>query len=62
MFYHMLAFIRYIKVYFTFARFDCVRYNEDFLKSRFLHTFYCNFVQAKENRSLYRGLRNTEVR
>ena len=35
MFYHMLIFIRYIEVYFTFAFVDSVRYNEDFVKSRF---------------------------
>ena len=35
MFYHMLIFIRYIEVYFTFALVDCVRYNEDLVKSRF---------------------------
>ena len=35
MFYHMLIFIRYIEVYFTFALVDSVRYNEDFVKSRF---------------------------
>ena len=35
MFYHMLIFIRYIEVYFTFALVDCVRYNDDFVKSRF---------------------------
>jgi len=32
---HMLTFIRYIEVYFTFGRLDCVRYNEDFVISRF---------------------------
>ena len=31
----MLTFICYIEVYFTFALVDCVRYNEDFVKSRF---------------------------
>ena len=31
----MLTFIPYIEVYFTFAFLDCVRYNEDFVKSRF---------------------------
>ena len=31
----MLTFIRYIEVYFTFALVDCIRYNEDFVKSRF---------------------------
>ena len=29
------TFIRYIKVSFTFALVDCVRYNEDFVKSKF---------------------------
>ena len=32
----MLTFIRYIKVNFTFALVDCVRYNEDSVKSRFV--------------------------
>ena len=31
----MPTFIRYIEVYFTFALVDYVRYNEDFVKSRF---------------------------
>ena len=31
----MLTFIRYIEVNVTFALVDCVRYNEDFVKSRF---------------------------
>ena len=31
----MLTCIRYIEVNFTFARVDCVHYNEDFVKSRF---------------------------
>ena len=34
-FYHMLTFIPYIEVYFTFALVDCVRHNEDFVKSKF---------------------------
>ena len=34
-FYHTLTFIRYIEVYFTFTLVDCVRYNEDFVKSKF---------------------------
>ena len=34
-FYDMLTFIRYIEVNFAFALVDCVRYNEDFVKSRF---------------------------
>ena len=32
----MLTFIRYIEVYFTFGLLDCVRYNVDFVKSRFV--------------------------
>ena len=31
----MLTFIRYIDVNLTFARVDCVYYNEDFVQSRF---------------------------
>ena len=31
----MLTVIRYIEVSFTFEIVDCVRYNEDFVKSRF---------------------------
>ena len=31
----MLTFVRYIEVYYTFAFLDCVRYNDDFVKSSF---------------------------
>ena len=31
----VLTFIRYIGVHFTFGILDCVRYNEDFVISRF---------------------------
>ena len=31
----MLTFIRYIEVYFTCSFLDCVRYNEDFVKTSF---------------------------
>ena len=41
-FYHMLTFIRYIEVNVTFALLDCVRYNEDFVKSRFVKPRYCS--------------------
>ena len=34
-FYHMLELIRYIEVYFIIALLDCIRYNKDFVKSRF---------------------------
>ena len=62
----MLTFIRYIEVCFTFAFLDCVRYNEDFVKSRFVISryvlrlrFWIVFVitRISLNRgSLYRGM------
>ena len=65
----MLTFIRYFEVNFTFALVDCVGYNEDFAKSRFVKWRFCSihlymllFWPAKENRLLYRGLRYIEVR
>ena len=33
---HLLTFIRYIEVHFTFSFLDGVRYNENFVKSRFI--------------------------
>ena len=37
----MLTCVRYIEVYSTFALVDCVRYNEDSVKSRFVKSrFY----------------------
>ena len=56
----MLTFIRYIEVNFTFALVDCVRYNEDFVKSRFcsIHIFGVILVGLKENRPLYQGSLN----
>ena len=38
----MLTFIRYIEVNFTFALVDCARYNEDFVKSRFVKSRFCS--------------------
>ena len=38
----MLTFIRYMKVYFTYAFLDCVRGNEDFAKSRFIISRFCS--------------------
>ena len=42
-----------------FSFLGCVRYNEDFVKSRLVsyievlfHTFYCNFGEAEGNHSL----------
>ena len=37
----MLTFIGYIEVNFTFALVGCVRYNEDFVKSRFVKSRFC---------------------
>ena len=42
---HTLTFIRYTEVYFTFGPFgllDCVRYNEDFVISRFVISRFCS--------------------
>ena len=39
---HMLTFIRYIQVWFTFAFQDCVCYNEDFIRSRFVIWRLCS--------------------
>ena len=39
---HMLTFIRHIEVYSTFAFLDCVRYNEDFVHSRFVIIKVCS--------------------
>ena len=38
----MLKLIRYIEVYSLFAFLDCVRYNEDFVKSRFGISRFCS--------------------
>ena len=49
------------KFYFN-ALVDCVCYNEDSVKSRFCSIqFTFILAPAEENRSLYRGLRYTEV-
>ena len=37
---HLLTFIRYIEIYFTFSFLDGVRYNEDFVKSRFCSIYF----------------------
>ena len=38
----MLTSFRYIEENFTFALVDCVRYNEDFVKSRFVESRFCS--------------------
>ena len=40
----MLTFIRYIEVNFTIALLDCVRYNEDFVKSKFVKSRF-SYIQ-----------------
>ena len=37
---HLLTFTRYIEIYFTFSFPDGVRYNEDFVKSRFCSIYF----------------------
>ena len=37
-----MTFIRYIGVNFTFGLLDCVRYNEDFVISRFVISRFCS--------------------
>ena len=38
----VMTFIRYIGVDFTFSLLDCVRYNEDFVISRFVISRFCS--------------------
>ena len=38
----MLTFIPYIEVNFTFALVDCVRYSEDFEKSKLVKSRFCS--------------------
>ena len=61
----MLTFVRYIEVYFTIALLDCVRYNEDFVKSRFCSIHFTvilaglkKIVHYSPRTSLYRGSLN----
>ena len=57
----------YQGILFYVCIFDCVCYEVDFVKSRFVisrfffHTFYCKFSPAEEDCSLYRGLCYIEV-
>ena len=39
---HVMTFIRYIRVDFTFGLPDCVRYNGDFIISRFVISRFCS--------------------
>ena len=69
-FYHMLTFIHYIKVNFTFSLIDCVHYIKDFVKLRCVKSRFCsiNFtlilarlkkiVHYTEDFVIYRGSLN----
>ena len=57
---HMLTFIRYIEVYFTFGLVDCVRYKEGFVISRFLISRFCSIHFALILAVLKRIVRYTE--
>ena len=59
----MLTFIRYIEVNFSFALVDCVRYNEDFVKSRFCSIHFTVILAGLEKIDrLHQELRYIEVR
>ena len=61
--YHMLTFIRCIEVNFSFALVDCVRYNEDFVKSRFCSIHFTVILAGLEKIDrLHQELRYIEVR
>ena len=49
----MLTFIRYIEVYFTFAFLDCVRYNDDFVKSSFCSIHFTVILAGLKKIVLY---------
>ena len=51
----MLTFIRYIEVYFTFAFLDCVRYNDDFVKSSFCSIHFTVILAGLMEIVLYTG-------
>ena len=61
--YHLLTFVCSIEVNFTFALVDCVRYNEDFVKSRFCSIHFTVILAELEKIDrLHQELRYIEVR
>ena len=63
---HITYFIRYIEVYFMFALVDCVRYKEDFIKSRFIKYRFWSIhftviLAVLKKEKLYQGLCYIEV-
>ena len=60
---HVLTFLRYIGVYFMFGLLGCVRYNEDFVISRFCSIHFTVTLAELKNiipytEDLYRGSLN----
>ena len=59
----MLTFVRYIGVYFTFGLLDCIRYNKDFVISRFFPVYFTVTLAGLKSigRRTGRGLHYIEV-
>ena len=59
----MLTFVRYIGVYFTFGLLDCIRYNKDFVISRFFPVYFTVSLAGLKSigRHTGRGLHYIEV-
>ena len=59
----MLTFVRYIGVYFTFGLLDCIRYNKDFVISRFFPVYFTVSLAGLKSicRHTGRGLPYIEV-
>ena len=60
----VMTFVRYIGVDFSFELLDCVRYNEDFVVSKFCSIHFTLTLAGLKNipRTEDRGLRYIEVR
>ena len=60
---HVLTFVRYIGVYYTFGLPDCIRYNKDFVISRFFPTYFTVTLAGLKSigRHTGRGLHYIEV-
>ena len=60
---HVLTFVRYIGVYYTFGLPDCIRYNKDFAISRFFPTYFTVTLAGLKSigRHTGRGLHYIEV-
>ena len=57
----MVTFIRYIQANFTFGLVDCVRYNEHFVKSRFVKSKFCSIHFTVILAGLKKTVRYTET-